>query len=206
MASNEANIATVNEAGGHGFLAINSLSSSQDAAGSAKNVRKSERIDAAHVLLPTGSNTARVFTVPRPRARVAAKGQGQNLGIVLADIGNYTTTASRVLGLGELEDIDFWNGAAAARSSQIQTRVVARKREDEEWDLEFGPDTDVVCEKEGEVFLFDNMKLAMNSASEHFQVQRIKEKKIGIRAIYRRYIEWRFYTIFDSSKTANPDI
>ena len=43
------------------------------------------------------------------------------------DLGNYTTTASRVLGLGELEDIDFWNGAAAARSSQIRTRVIARK-------------------------------------------------------------------------------
>jgi len=64
----------------------------------------------------------------------------------------------------------------------------------------------VVCEKEGEVFVFDNMKLAMNPASEHFQVQRIKEKKIGMKAIYRRFIEWLFHTIFDSSKTANPDI
>ena len=132
MASNEANTATVNEAGAHGFLAINSLSSSKDAAGSAKSVRKSERINAAHNSLPTGSNPATVFTVPRPRARFAAKGQSQNLRIVLADIGNYTTTASRVLGLGELEDIDFWNGAAAARSSQIRTRVVARKGEDEQ--------------------------------------------------------------------------
>ncbi|KAL8792175.1 MAG: hypothetical protein Q9182_007703, partial [Xanthomendoza sp. 2 TL-2023] len=188
MASNEANTATVNEASAYGFLAINRLSSSQDAAGSAKSVRKSERIDAAHDSLPTGSNPATVFTVPRPRARFAAKGQSQNLGIVLADIGNYTTTASRVLGLGELEDIDFWNGAAAARSSQIRTRVVARKGEDEEWDLEFGPDIDVVCEKDGEVFVFDNMKLAINPASEHFQVQRIKEKKIGMKAIYRRFI------------------
>ncbi|MCJ1422362.1 hypothetical protein MMC29_000242 [Sticta canariensis] len=188
MASDEANTATVNEASAHGFLAINSLSSSQDAAGSAKSVRKSERIDAAHDSLPTGSNPA------------------TNPGIVLADIGNYTTTASRVLGLGELEDIDFWNGAAAARSSQIRTRVVARKGEDEEWDLEFGPDTDVVCEKDGEVFVFDNMKLALNPVSEHFQVQRIKEKKIGMKVIYRRFIEWLFHTIFDSSKTANPDI
>jgi len=154
------------------------LSSSQDAAGSAKSVRKSIRIEAAHDSSPTGSNPATVFAVPRSRARFAAKGQNQNLGIVLVDIGNYTTTASRVLGLGELEDIDFWNGAAAARSSQIWTRVVARKREDEEWDLEFGPDTDVVCEKEGEVVGFDNMKLAMNPASEHFQIQWIKEKKI----------------------------
>ncbi|KAE9986994.1 hypothetical protein EG328_004126 [Venturia inaequalis] len=192
MASNEANTATGNEAGAHGFLAINSLSSFQDAAGSAKS--------------PTGSNPAIVFTVPRPRAKFAAKGKSQNLRIVLADIGNYTTTASRVLGLGELEDIDFWNGAAAARSSQIRTRVVARKGEDEEWDLEFGPDTDVVCEKDGEVLVFDNMKLAMNPASEHFQVQQVKEKKIGMKAIYRRFIEWLFHTIFDSSKTANPDI
>lgn len=69
-----------------------------------------------------------------------------------------------MLGLGELEDIDFWNGAAATRSSQMRTRVVARKGEDEEWDLEFGPDTDVVCEKDGEVLVFDNMKLAMNPA------------------------------------------
>ncbi|KAF2761261.1 hypothetical protein EJ05DRAFT_497810 [Pseudovirgaria hyperparasitica] len=206
MASNEANTATGNEAGAHGFLAINSLSSFQDAAGSAKSVRKSERIDAAHDSWPTGSNPATVFTVPRPRAKSAAKGKSENLGIVLADIGNYTTTASRVLGLGELEDIDFWNGAATARSSQIRTRVVARKGEDEEWDLEFGPDTDVVCEKDGEVLVFDNKKLAMNPASEHFQVQRKKEKKIGMKAIYRRFIEWLLHTIFDSSKTANPDI
>jgi hypothetical protein len=83
---------------------------------------------------------------------------------VLADIGNYTTTASRVLGLGELEDIGFWNGAAAARSSQIRTRVVARKGEGGQWNLEFGPDTDVVCGKDGEVVVFDNVKLAMNPA------------------------------------------
>lgn len=206
MASNEANIETVNEASAHGFLAVNSLTPPQDAAGSAKRVRKSERIDAAHDSLPSGSNPATVFTVPRPRARFAPKGQSQNLGIVLVDIGNYTTTASRVLGLGELEDIDFWNGAAAARSSQIRTRVVARKGEDGQWDLEFGPDTDVVCEKEGEVVVFDNMKLAMNPASEQFQIQRKKEKKIGIKGIYRSFIEWLFHTIFDSSKTANPDI
>jgi hypothetical protein len=206
VASNEANTATVNEAGAHGFLAINSSSSSQNAAGSAKSERKSERIDAAHDSVPTGSNPATVFTVPRPRARFAAKEQSQNLGIVLADIGNYTTTASRVLGLGELEDIDFWNGAAAARSSQIRTRVVARKGEDEQWDLEFGPDTDVVCEKEGEVFVFDNMKLAMDPASEHFQIQRLKEKKIGMKAVHRKFVEWLFHTIFDSSKTSNPDI
>ena len=123
---------------------------------------------------------------------------------MLADIGNYTTTASRVLGFGELEDIDFWNGAAAARSSQIRTRVVARKGEDGRWD-EFGPDTDVVCEKEGEVVVFDNMKLAMNPASEHFQLQWEKEKKIGMKAIYRRFIAWLFHTVFDASKTANPD-
>ena len=201
MASNEAN-----EASGHGFLAINSLSSSQDAAGGAKSVRKSERIDAAHDSLQIGSNPATVFAVPRPRARFAAKGQSQNLGIVLADIGNYTTTASRVLGLGELEDIDFWNGAAAARSSQIRTRAVARKGEDGKWDLEFGPDTDVVCEKEGEVVVFDNMKLAMNPASQHAKIQREKEKKIGHKAIYRSFIEWLFRTIFEASKTANPDI
>jgi len=206
MASNEANTATVNEASAHGFLAINSLTSSQDAAGSAKSVRKSERIDAALNPLPTGSNPATVIIVPRPRARFAAKGQSQNLGIVMVDIGNYTTTASRVLGLGELEDIDFWNGAAAARSSQIRTRAVARKGEDGKWDLEFGPDTDVVCEKEGEVVIFDNMKLAMNPASQHAQIQREKEKRIGLKAIYRRFIEWLFRTIFDASKTANPDI
>jgi hypothetical protein len=182
------------------------LSSSQDATGSAKSVRKSTRIEAAHASLLIGSNPATVFAVPRPRARFAAKGQSQNLGIVLADIGNYTKTASRVLGLDELEDIDFWNGAAVARNSQIRTRIVARKREDEEWDLEFGPDTDVVCEKEGEVLVFDNIKLAMNPASEHFQIQRTKEKKIGIKAVYRRFIKWLIYTIFDSSKTANPDI
>lgn len=193
MASNKANTATVNEASAYGFLAINSLSSSQDAAGSVKSVRKLECINAAHDLLLTGSNPTTVFTVPRLRARFAAKGQSQNLGIMLADIGNYTTTASRVLGLGELKDIDFWNGAAAARSSQIRTRVVARKGEDEEWDLEFGPDTDMVCEKDGEVFVFDNIKLAINLASEHFQVQRIKEKKIGIK-YFRIYtgllVEW----------------
>jgi len=88
-------------------------------------MRKLERIDAAHDSLPTGSNPATVFTVSRLRARFAAKGQSQNLGIVLANIGNYTTTASRVLGLGKLKDINFWNGAAAAHSSQIQTCVVA---------------------------------------------------------------------------------
>ncbi|KAF1994149.1 hypothetical protein P154DRAFT_539797 [Amniculicola lignicola CBS 123094] len=50
------------------------------------------------------------------------------------------------------------------------------------------------------------MKLAMNPASKHFQVQQVKEKKIGIKAIYQRFIEWLFHTIFNSSKTANPDI
>jgi len=127
MASNEANTTTMKEASAHRFLPISSLSSSQDVEGAAENVRKSERIDAALHTLSTGSNPATVLTVPRPKARFAAKGQSQNLGIVMADLGNYTTTASRVLGLGELEDIDFWNGAAAARSSQIRTRVVARK-------------------------------------------------------------------------------
>ncbi|KAK3077102.1 hypothetical protein LTS18_011212, partial [Coniosporium uncinatum] len=47
MASNEANIATVNKADAQGFLAINSSSSPQDAEGTAKSVRKSERINAA---------------------------------------------------------------------------------------------------------------------------------------------------------------
>ena len=120
MASNEANKATVNEAGAHGFLAINSLSTSQDAAGSAKNVRKSERIDAAHDLLPTGSNPATVFTVPRPRARFAAKGQSQNLGIVLADIGNYTTTAST-------------GASLEIRLEEGTTRFSAHSREDIYW-------------------------------------------------------------------------
>jgi len=63
-----------------------------------------------------------------------------------------------------------------------------------------------VCKKDGKVFVFDNMKLAMNLASKRFQVQRIKEKKIGMKAIYWRFIEWLFHTIFDSSKMANPDI
>jgi len=36
----------------------------------------------------------------------------------MADLGNYTITVSRVRGPGGLEDIDFWNGASAARSSQ----------------------------------------------------------------------------------------
>lgn len=98
MASNEANIATMNVAGAYGFLAISNSSSSQDMEGVAKSVRKSECIDAALDPLPAGSDPATVFTVPRPRARFAAKGPSQNLGIVLTDIGNYTTTASRVLG------------------------------------------------------------------------------------------------------------
>ncbi|KAF2476205.1 uncharacterized protein BDR25DRAFT_349331 [Lindgomyces ingoldianus] len=109
QATSKAKTSNKQETGAYGFLGMNSLSFSQDAAGSAK-----------------------IFTVPRPRARFAAKGQSQNLRIVLANIRNYTTTASRVLGHGELEDINFWNGAAAARSSQIQTRVVARKGEDKE--------------------------------------------------------------------------
>ena len=154
MASSEANTATVNEAGAHGFLAINSLSSSQGSAAGTRSVRKSERIDDSHESLSTGPNPATVFTVPRPRANFAPMGQSQNLGIMLTDIGNYTTTASRVLGLGELENIDLTNGAAAARSSQIRTRVVAKKGDDGRWDLEFGLDADVVCEKEGEVFFF----------------------------------------------------
>ncbi|ORY67738.1 uncharacterized protein BCR38DRAFT_483345 [Pseudomassariella vexata] len=119
MASNEANTAIVNEAGAHRFLAIDRISS-QDAEGAAKSGRKSEHIDAALDTLSTSSNPATVITIPRPRARFAAKGQSQNLGILMADLGNYTTIASRVLGLGELEDIDFWNGAAAARGSQIR--------------------------------------------------------------------------------------
>jgi hypothetical protein len=206
MASSEAYTPTANEADAHGFLAINSLRSSQGVAGSVMSWRKSERIDAAHDPLPAGPNPATILTVPRPRASFAAEGQSPNLGIVLVDIGNYTTTASRVLGLGELEDIDYCNGAAAARSSQIRTRVVARKGEDGRWDLEFGPDTDVVCEKEGEVVVFDNMKLAMNPASEHCQLQQEKEKKIGIKAVYRRFIAWHFHTIFDASKTADHPV
>lgn len=42
---------------------------------------------------------------------------------------------------------------------------MARKGEDGKWDLEFRLDTDVVCEKEGEVVVFNNMKLAMNPVS-----------------------------------------
>lgn len=63
-----------------------------------------------------------------------------------------------------------------------------------------------MCEKEGEMIVFDNMKLAMNSTSQHAQVQREREKKIELKAIYRGFIEWLFRTIFDASKTANPDI
>jgi hypothetical protein len=88
----------------------------------AKSVRKSQRIDAAPDPSSTVPNAATVFIVPRPKARFPAKEQSENLGIVMADLGNYTTTASRVLGLGELEDSDFWNVAAAARRSQIRTR------------------------------------------------------------------------------------
>lgn len=139
---------------------------------------------------------ATVITVPRPRARFAAKGKSQSLGNYYSRLGNYTTTASRVLGLGGLEDIDFWNGAAAARSSRIRTCVLARIEEGGQWDLEFGPDTDVVCEKEGEVVVFDNMKLALNPACEHSQIQREKEKKVGLKATYRRFIEPLFRTIF----------
>ena len=118
----------------------------------AESLRKSERIDAApNPSSSSGFNPTSVLTVPRPKARFPAKEQSKNLEIVMADLGNFTTAGSRVLGLGELEDIDFWNGAAAARSSQIQTSVVARKGNDGKWDLEFGPDTDVVCEKEVEV-------------------------------------------------------
>jgi hypothetical protein len=69
MASNKANTATVNEASTHGFLAINSLSSSQDAAGSANSIRKSERINAAHNSLPTGSNPPKVITTT-PKIKV----------------------------------------------------------------------------------------------------------------------------------------
>jgi hypothetical protein len=206
VVSDEASTSISNEAGANRFLPINNLRSSPNIEGVTKSTRKSERVDVALGPLSTGSNPATVITVPRPRARFAAKGQSQNLGIVMADLGNYTTTASRVLGLGELEDIDFWNGAAAARSTQIRTRVVARNGGDGKWDLEFGPDTDVVCEKEGEVVVFDNMKLAMNPASEHYKVQREKEKKVGLKGIYRKFIQWLFRTIFDASKTANPDI
>ena len=83
---------------------------------------------------------------------------------------------------------------------------MAKKGDDGRWDLEFGPDTDVVCEKEGEVVVFDNMKLAMNPASEHSRIQREKESQIGMKAVYRRFVAWLFHTIFDASKTANPDI
>ncbi|KAB2099697.1 hypothetical protein AG0111_0g12084 [Alternaria gaisen] len=58
IASNKANIATVNEPGAHTFLAINNLNSSQDMGEAAKSVRKSEHIDAALDPLPAGSNPA----------------------------------------------------------------------------------------------------------------------------------------------------
>lgn len=99
------NKATVNEPSVNKFSAINAQSSSQDVQGAAKSVRKSQRIDAAPNPSSTGSNPATVFTVPRPRTRFPAKEQSENLGIVMADLGNYITTASRVLGLGELKDI-----------------------------------------------------------------------------------------------------
>src|SRR5438128_1370796 len=97
MASNEANAATLTKVDADGFLAINSSSSLQGTGEAAKSVRKSERIDAALNPLPTGSNSAAAITVARPRARFAAKGQSQNRGIVMADIGNYTITAFKVI-------------------------------------------------------------------------------------------------------------
>ena len=75
MGLNKANIATKNEASAYRFLAINSFSSSLDLAGAVKSIRKSEHIDAALNLLPTGSNPTTVFTIPCLRARFAAKGQ-----------------------------------------------------------------------------------------------------------------------------------
>lgn len=206
MEADEESTATSNQASADVATTSNRPNPSLHSESIAKRATRSKRIDDVVVPLPGGSNPAKVISVPRPRARFATRGQSQNLGIVLADLGNYTTTASRVLGLGEIEDIDFWNGAAAARSLQIRTRAVARKGEDGTWSLEFGPDTDLVCEKEGEVVIFDNMKLAMNSATKHAQVQRAKEKEIGLEGVYRRFIQWLFRTIFDASKTADPDM
>lgn len=70
IASSKVNTATVNKAGAHGFLAINS--SSRDATGSTKSGRKSEHINAAHYSLQISPNPITVFTVPCPRARFLA--------------------------------------------------------------------------------------------------------------------------------------
>jgi hypothetical protein len=72
-----------------------------------------------------------------------------------------------------------------------------------QWHFELGPDTDVVCEEEGRVAVFDNLKLSMNPTSKHFQD---KKPTIGIKNIFEKYIKWVFLTIFKAAKSANPDM
>lgn len=154
----------------------------------------------------TNPNPARVIAVPRPKARFILKDKDENVGIISADIGNWTTIVAWALGNDTPETFDYWKGAAAQRHKEIRTRAVARKKDDGEWHLEFGPDTDVVCEEEGEVVVFDNLKLSMNPASKYFEQRREKERKIRMENISQRYIEWVFRTIFEAAKLANPKI
>jgi hypothetical protein len=190
---NETDTAAVNKPRAVGFSAIN-----------APEPRKSRRLKAANES-PSDSNPTAIIQVPRPRVKFIPKTRSENLGIAMADLGNYNTAASQVLGHGGIEDVDFLGGAASGRNLQIPTRAVARKTGNE-WRLEFGPGTEFVCEREGEVVVFDDLKLAMNPASEQFKLQLEKEKKVGHSNIYLKYIEWLFSTIFNAAKLADPNI
>jgi hypothetical protein len=191
--ANERNTAAVSGFSTERFPAIN-----------APKLRKS-RVDDAHQP-STNSSPATVIQVPRSQAKFVPKGRSENVGIILADLGNFTTITAWALGLDQPETFDCWKGAAAQRQKEVRTRAVARKQDDGEWHLEFGPDTNVVCEEEGRVVVFDNMKLSMNPASEHFKLRQEKEKMIGIENIYQRFIEWVFITLFTAAKLANSKI
>jgi len=185
----------VNESGVNGSSEVN-------APGSPKDVHQSDSQRLTALL--SSPNPATVIIVPRFKPKFHPKNRRKNVGIVMADLGNWTTTGARALGLGELEDI-VWNGAAGARDNEIRTRVVARKR-DGQWHLEFGPETDGVCGKKGEVVVFDNMKLAMDPASKHFKLLQEKEKETGVKKIYQKFIQWVFHRIFTTSKETDPNI
>jgi len=185
----------MNRIGVQGFAAMND-----------KSPRKSQRIDAP----PTPStdpNPAEVIEVPRPKARFLSKDTRENVAIISADFGNWTTIVGWALGLHKPETFDLWQGATVQRTKEIRTRGVARwSDDDEKWHLEFGPETNVVCEEEGRVIVFDNMKHSMNPASIHFQPRLEKQKKIGIKNIYKEYIQYVFLTVFNAAKLANPKI
>lgn len=82
-----------------GFHAINT-----------RDLKKSQHIEAKVNGFFTNYDAVTLIEVPRPKAKFSPKERNKNVGIMLADRGDWTTILGRILGVDELEVFDSRKG------------------------------------------------------------------------------------------------